>query len=205
MTPASSMRVLLLVLACMAVAGCASGGGRVSTLAGPDFSLAQGQRWAWQSPLAAGREAPTDPRVDNDIVRGALEHAVAGAMAGRGFERAQNPADAGYLIAIRVGLRTRSETREVPSPWIPRQRVVCGPRGCIPVLDVWGLHGPPPPATRTVEYLEGGVMLDIIDAGSGQLVWRGTIEDRVQPGRMPPQATIDAAIRGLVERIPTAD
>lgn len=169
----------------------------------PGFSARQGQSWSWQ-PLAAPPPEAVDPRVDNDIVRGAIERAVRAAMSARGFIEVADPQRAELLLSFRVGLTRRTELRETLAPSPVRQRVVCGPRGCIPVLDVWAWHGPPALSVRSVEYLEGGLMLDVLDAASGRLGWRGTIEERVQRGGMPPQTEIDAAVLRLIERIPLA-
>jgi hypothetical protein len=185
------------------LAGCASGGGRYGSLTEPGFSVREGQAWAWR-PTDRAMPGPADPRVDNDIVRNAIERGIRAAMASRGLVEATDPGEADLLVAYRVGLRRRVEQREeiAPPRPIPRQRVVCGPRGCVPVLDLWGWHGPPVTTTRTIEYLEGGVMLDVFDARSGRLGWRGTLEDRVQKDGLPPQATIDTAMRKLVAGMP---
>lgn len=185
----------------LALTGCASSGGRVSTMVEPGFEARPGQTWAWQ-PVAPSARPGADPRVDNDIVRGALERAIRTAMASRGFMEARDPARADLLLAFRVGLTRRTEQRQTPEPAMVRQRVVCGARGCVPVLDTWGWFGPPTPSVRTVEYLEGGVMLDVVDAASGRLGWRGTIEDRIHRDGLPPQDRIDAAMVTLLAKLP---
>lgn len=190
----------LVSTALLVLSACTSGGGRYSTLAEPGFSARPGQSWAWQ-PMRPLPGQISDPRVDNDIVRGALERAIRSAMSARGFVETDDAAAADLLLAYRVGLTRRTEQRETPAPPVLRQRVVCGARGCIPVLDTWAWYGAPVPSVRTVDYLEGGVMLDVFDAKTGRLGWRGTVDDRVQRDGMPPQAKVDEAIARLLGRL----
>jgi Domain of unknown function (DUF4136) len=195
----SSSRALLVWGLALLLSACASSGGRVSSMQEPGIDVRSGQSWTWQ---AMPHNGPGDPRVDNDIVLGALRRGIATALAERGLTEAVPGAAADWRVAFRVGLRDRTETREqIVSP-PPRQRVVCGPRGCLPVLDSWGWYGQPVTTTRTIEYVEGGVMLDVFDARTDRLVWRGTIEDRLEREGLPPQVKIDNAMRKLLASLP---
>lgn len=188
----------------MLLTACASNGGHQSVLVDPDFTARPGHTWAWQPADPKGRDN-LDARIDNDIVMRSLERAIRAALNGRGLYEAIDQNNADLHVAFRIGLTKRTELREGPEPVMVRQRVVCGPRGCIPVLSNWGWYGPPTPAPRPVEYFEGGLMVDIMDANSGRLVWRGTIKDRVQIDGMPPQSKVDQAVFRLIDRVPVSD
>lgn len=199
----TTLRIAVLALAAGLLAACATGGPRVSTLVEPDFAPRAGATYAWQ-PVQRTRPEELDPRVDNDIVRGRIERGLERAFEARGWRRA-DAVGADYLLSFRVGVRdareTRTETRE-PNPF-PATRIVCGVRGCVPI-SVWGWYGPPVTTTRTIEYVEGGVMVDLVERATGRLVWRSTIADRLVRPRMPSQEETDAAMARAVEGLPAA-
>ncbi|MFN7552523.1 MAG: DUF4136 domain-containing protein [Pseudomonadota bacterium] len=190
----------LTALALLLVA-CASTGPTVSSIAEPDFAPRAGATYAWQ-PVQRTRPEEIDPRVDNDIVRGRIERGLHRAFDAKGW-RSADAAGADYLLSFRVGVRDRSETRTElrdPNPF-PDTRIVCGRRGCMPI-SVWGWYGPPVATTRTIEYVEGGVMIDLVERATGRLVWRSTIADRLVRPRMPSQEETDAAMARAVADLP---
>jgi hypothetical protein len=191
------------LLAATLLAACASAP-RVTHILETGFAPPDGATFAWQ-PVARERAEELDPRVDNDIVRGLLQRAIERVLLDKGYRAEPDPARADLLVSFRVGVRDRREERqEVRSaPAIPTTRIVCGARGCVP-LTVWGWYGPPIVSTRTIEYTEGGVMVDLVDRASGRLGWRGTVSDRLHRGAVPAQAVVDEAMRAALATLPAA-
>jgi hypothetical protein len=199
-----SLRRAGVLLAAAMLAACASAPPRITHIVEPGFAPPVGATFAWQ-PVARERAEELDPRVDNDIVRGLLQRAIERALLDKGYRAEPDPARADLLVSFRVGVRDRREERqEVRSaPAMPSTRIVCGARGCVP-LTVWGWYGPPTVSTRTIEYTEGGVMVDLVDRASGRLGWRGTVSDRLHGGGLPDQATVDDAMRAALATLPAA-
>ena len=56
------------------------------------------------------------------------------------------------------------------------------------------------------EYTEGTLIIDLIDAGTNQLVWRGTATDTVDPGKSPDEIEkkLDKVMEALFENYPPA-
>src|SRR5439155_27050640 len=69
-------------------------------------------------------------------------------------------------------------------------------------------HAPPsnamPPLKMVHEYTEGTLILDVLDAATKSLVWRGTAQAEALPSVdvSTPQARIREAVRRILERFP---
>ena len=172
------MRVAsIALLACaIALASCAGPAGRVSVLQG-DRAVVSGAPVAW-APLAQNELQNGDPRIDNDIIRRRIRTGVENALTARGHRFVQNPDDAEYLVSYHIGLQDRQDLR-VDSMGPPRG-VVCGWRGCVSGFG-WGMYGAPRDI-RTVNYVEGTLMLDLTERSSGELAWRATSQRRLGRG-----------------------
>lgn len=148
-----------------------------------DFTRYHTYDWAPADALPTG-----DPRLDNnaffiDQFQGAVEKR----LAARGFARAGEGQTPDLLIHYHTNVSWRAE---------------------VDALDRslgYGAAGEYMPAVRTFE--EGTLVLDVIDARTKRMVWRGWAEDRFE-GAFDTQEgmerTIDRAVRELMERFPTA-
>jgi hypothetical protein len=187
------MRTFVLFVAVL-IASCASPGRRVSVLQG-DTAIASGAPVAW-APLAQNELQNGDPRIDNDVIRRRIRTAVEQALAARGHQFVQDPNDARYLVSYHIGLQDRQSLRV--DTMGPSHGVVCGWRGCVSGFG-WGMYGAPRDV-RTVNYVEGTLMLDLTERSSGELAWRATSQRRLDRGD-DSQERINAALLDMTRSL----
>ena len=182
------------IAACLPLVGCESPGGKVSVLTGQ--TPLTGATYAW-APAQAGSG---DPRVDNDIMRERIRTAIDTNLAAKGYSQV-DPAKAKLLVSYHVGLRSGTDY-SATSMGGPRG-VACGVRGCIGGYG-WGMYGAPMDVDiRSVNYTEGAVMLDLVDAASGKLAWRATSQKRVDE-KDATQDGLNAIVADMVKTLPPA-
>ena len=185
-----------LTVASLALAACESPGGKVSVLQGDAARVAPGSTYAW---APGGQPGSGDPRIDNDIIQGRIKNAVDGALAAKGY-RLADPSSATLLVKYHVGLQNRTDT-QVDTFGGPSPAVACGLRGCIGGYG-WGMYGAPMDIdVRNVDYVEGTMMLDLVDRASGKLAWRATSQKRVD-AQDADQAHLDAMVADMVKSLP---
>lgn len=185
-----------LTAASLALAGCESPGGKVSVLTGDTVRVAPGSTWAW---APGARPGSGDPRIDNDIIQGRIKTAVEGALAAKGY-RQVDASSANLLVQYHIGLQNKSETR-VDTFGAPGPAMACGIRGCIGGYG-WGMYGAPMDVdVRNISYVEGTVMLDMIDRASGKLAWRATSQKRLDQ-KDSDQAGVSAIVTDMVKSLP---
>jgi hypothetical protein len=187
------MRTFVLFVAVL-IASCAGSGGRVSVLQG-DTAIAPGAPVAW-APLAQNELKNGDPRIDNDIIRRRIRTGVEQALAARGHRFVQDPNDAKYLVSYHIGLQDRQNLR-IDTMGPPRS-VACGWRGCVSGFG-WGMYGAPRDV-RTINYVEGTLMLDLTARSSGELAWRATSQRRLDQGD-DSQERIDATLLDMTRSL----
>ena len=164
-----------LTAASFALTACGTSGGNVSVLKSDSVAVAPGSTWAWAPGAQPGSG---DKRIDNDIIQGRVKAAVEGALAGRGYRQVFDPSAANLLVQYHIGLQNRTETRVDTFGGPVGGPAACGIRGCIGGFG-WGMYGPPMDVdVRNINYVEGTVMLDLIDRASGKLAWRATSQKR---------------------------
>lgn len=180
------------VAACLPLAGCESPGGKVSVLTGQ--TPLTGSTYAW-APVQPGSG---DPRVDNDIMRERIRTAIDTNLAAKGYSQV-DAAQAKLLVSYHVGLKSGTDysATSMGGP----SGMACGIRGCIGGYG-WGMYGAPMDVDiRSVNYTEGAVMLDLIDAASGKLAWRATSQKRVDQ-KDGTQDGLNAIIADMVKTLP---
>ncbi|HEY9234196.1 MULTISPECIES: DUF4136 domain-containing protein [Phenylobacterium] len=181
--------------ALVVLAACAGPAGRVSVLQSDTVGIRPGSTFAWKPDATPGQG---DPRVDNDIIRGRVENAIVSALTARGYRQA-DPSTADLLVSYHIGLRDRTDTQVATTGGRPP--VVCGVRGCFHGFG-WGMYGPPMDIdVRTINYVEGTMMLDLTDRQTGKLAWRSTSQRRVDQGDAA-QATVNAIVADMVRSLP---
>ena len=130
-----------------------------------------------------------------------LKAAVEGALAGRGYRQVSDPSSANLLVQYHIGLQNRTETRVDTFGAPIGGPVACGVRGCIGGFG-WGMYGPPMDVdVRNINYVEGTVMLDLIDKASGKLAWRATSQKRLDQSDAD-QAGVNAIFADMVKTLP---
>lgn len=185
-----------LVLAMSGLAGCESAGGNVSVLQSSSVALAPGSTYAW-APVNDAVRTSADPRIANDIAQERLRTAVESALAAKGFRKVSDPGAAQLLATYHVGLENRAETRVDSYGGAPVR--ACGFRGCV---SGWGMYGPPQIDVRDINYVQGTLILDLVDRASGKLAWRATSDKRVDKDDAT-QAGLNAILVDMTKSLPS--
>jgi hypothetical protein len=172
---------LVIAISTLAVVGCATAitvGSHVDR--GLDFSRFRTYNWGPADSLPTG-----DPRLDkdsffNDHVQGAVERQ----LAAKGLELTRS-AMPELLIHYHATIARRMDVNRVD-----RGHGFCAGGDC--------------PA-EPLEYEAGTIVLDIVDARTNKLIWRGWAQNSVEqmlgdPDRMV--KTIDEAIKRMLRRLP---
>lgn len=165
--------IALVLGASVALTGCGTPAGNVSVMQSDSIAVTPGSTYAWAAVDNAQRQA-ADPRISNDIVQERLRNAVDAALSAKGYRKVANPADATLLARYHVGLEQRTETRVDNFGGPPV--AACGFRGCV---GGWGLYGPPMVDVQNINYTQGTLIVDLVDAKTGKLAWRATSDKRV--------------------------
>lgn len=174
-----SPRILIGIVAVTLSAGCATT--RVET----DFDRAVDfgalSTFAWTDPV---REEVEDPVLDSELLTRKVRRAAIAALQDMGYQEA-DPGDADFFVTYHTSSRERHFGSE------PRMMIALG-----------GAHGR---LHQTVfisdgfgyrSYQEGTLIIDVIDAGGMQLVWRGWTR-----GFVSKEHFTDEAVAGKVEEI----
>jgi len=143
---------------------------KVSVLQSATASITPGATYAWApavSPTGHG-----DPRIDNDIIRERIRTAVNANLGAKGYQLVSDPESAHLLVAYYVGLQPRTD-----------YRVDTFGGGYYGYGYGWGMYGAPSNVDiKTINYVDGTLILDLKDRASGQLAWRATSEKRINEG-----------------------
>jgi hypothetical protein len=145
---------------------------------GADFS--QFRTWDW----GAADALPTgDPRLDNNsLFKDRLEGALEKALAGRRLHRAAPGAAADILVHYHAAVNQRFQVNESEGN--------CVGADCRPGV---------------IEYEQGTLVIDMMDAKTNKLLWRGWAQDSVQgvidnQDRM--DRKVDEAVTKMMAQLP---
>jgi Domain of unknown function (DUF4136) len=128
--------------------------------------------------------------VDDVALGAAVVHSVDETLSGKGYRQETSRPDFLVKWHVSVGSRQRTTTMEAPTfrdvgPTPPSA-------------------GPSVPVMVTREYREGTLILDVVDAGSDTVVWRGSAQAELA-GPVEPKtrgARIQKAVSKILERFP---
>lgn len=174
-------RLLVLVLATAGLAACASDGGSAGVPQGPGVRVTvpatqlPGPRYAW-APMPHDYTEQADPRVLDPAFRQRLREAMDRALAAKGYQRVDSPADADWLAAYRVGVR--DQELKVPvqqgggSGPTRMNAIQCTSAGCSQLV-VPGNDGSLVLDMRRVTYVEGALQVEAIDPHTARVLWSG--------------------------------
>lgn len=154
------LRSFLVVCAALVLNACA--GIPVSTDYDPNWQLPASPAYAWMPhPMHA-----VDPMVDNDLVAARIYRAVDEQLAARGFNVAKSENDVNLLVTYHIGEEEKLDVNTFHSHY-----------GYYPCWHCWG-----PGFDSDVwvsQYTQGKLIIDMVDAKTKQLVWRGIASRRV--------------------------
>jgi len=168
-----------LTLSALALAGCATMNVSSHVERGVNFAQYRSFDWGPADALPTG-----DPRLDrNPFFKDHLEGAVEKQLATRGLERATS-GTADVLIHYHANITQRFEVNGVD-----RDRGYCYD-DCQP---------------RLIEYEEGTIVLDLVDAHTNRVIWRGWAQesvDKVIDNQDRMERQINQAVTKMMERFP---
>jgi Domain of unknown function (DUF4136) len=127
---------------------------------------------------------------DSQLVNERIANAIAGTLAGRGLVRSSEP-DV-YIVP-----RLEKETRQEVTSWGPGWYGSYGGYGFARWYGGWDWYGPSSYTVRDVEYAT--LTIDMVDARTGTLLWRGKGVRSVNPHWEPD--TVDRKVRKTVDKI----
>ena len=145
-------RVAAAALLALATTGCATMNVASHVERGLNFS--QFRTWEWGAPDGLPKG---DPRLDNNaFFNDHLQGAVEKAFAGHGYARVERGATPDLLIHYHANVNHRFQVNEAD--------VDCS-YNCQP---------------RTIDYEQGTLVIDVLNAHTNKLVWRGWAQDSVE-------------------------
>jgi hypothetical protein len=147
---------------------------------GTDFTRYRTYDWGPADALPTG-----DPRLDaNPFFSDAFQGAVEKQLAAKRLERVQRGTAPDLLLHYHASVNQRIDDA------VDRRYGYCGPEGCEP---------------RTVVSDVSTLVIDVVDARTNKLIWRGWAEDNLRAvigdqDRM--EKTIDQAVTRMLARFP---
>lgn len=142
--------------------------------------------FAWLEPATADVE---NPLLDSPLLGRKIERAVLATLAGRGFASTAAD-DADFLVTYHTSVRERVRDSGVNVGLTFGSGYSRGLRTIV-VGDQFGANS----------YQEGTLMIDIIDAGTDELVWRGWSTANVHPDRYTDEAVTEA-VQAILAKFP---
>jgi hypothetical protein len=172
---------IILAMTALVLTGCATMNVSSHVLSGADFTQYRTFEWGPADALPTG-----DPRLDRDpFFQDHVQGAIEKGLAGRGFARVSTDTP-DLLIHYHANISRRIDINR-----LDRERGYCYDDAC---------------GVRTVEKEAGTLVLDVIDARTNRLVWRGwaqhSVEDMLRDRDRMEQRINDAVTR-MLEQLPT--
>ena len=168
---------LLLLVGCFSV--------RVRTDWDPSTDFGSFQRYHWQEPP---RREDANPFADNDLLRLSVREAIEKALDARGFQSVATADEADFLVTWDLTLEEQLRAHGVSSGGFYGRRHYWG-----------GVHA----STTVRTYQESTLLIDLLDAESGLLVWRGWGSGIVRTrDRDRDRSRLDEGVRQILARFP---
>ncbi|MDB6061210.1 MAG: hypothetical protein JWM78_1313 [Verrucomicrobiaceae bacterium] len=140
----------------------------VSTDFDPEWHQPASATFAWLPKPAHS----VDPMVDNDLVAARIHRAVDEQLEAKGFTATASEAQASVLVTYHIGEEEKLDINTFHSNF-----------GYYPCWHCWG-----PGFDNDVwvsQYTQGKLVIDVVDAQTKKLVWRGVASRRVPDFKSP--------------------
>lgn len=187
-------RIGLLVLAALALAGCASGPA-VRTDSAPGVDFASYRTFGFVSPLSTDR-AGFHTLVSQQVVASARRE-----LEVRGLEFQPDPAQADLLVNVHAHVAEQLRVRTTPDPWVGTS-YWNHRRGR---YQPWPGHTrwPAPSRVDVDQFSQGRLSVDLIDRSRNMLIWEGVASKRLTQRTMNDLGpAIDGAIHDVFRPFP---
>ncbi len=137
---------------------------RAASLPGPTY--------AWV-PMPARLSAESDHRVQDPQLRARLQAALDKALQAKGYRRTDDLRQADIAVAYRAGVRDvqQASVRDDGLKTARETAVECRSDGCSQIV-VKGDNGVPALKVDTVDTVEGGLMVEVIQPSDIRVLWR---------------------------------
>jgi hypothetical protein len=182
----SRLRVSAVALAAT-LAGCSTM--KVATEYEASAPFEAYKTWAW---LAVDPGQDQAAAIRNPLVRKMVVEAVDREMAKKGFAKTSPDAGPDLYVTVIGAANRRIEVTSYGYAYAGPYAYA--PYGYYPVMAA-------PAATEMREVADGTLVLDLVDAKSKTLVWRGTASDSVTSVETV-RGTVDEAVRKMLENYP---
>lgn len=159
--------------------GCAAL--EVQTDYDPDIDFSRYKTYQW---VPGPQKVTGNPRLDNPLLDKRIRSAVEKELAAKGYVKAENGRP-DFKVAYHTALEMRSEYRTIDDFY----------RG----YGYYGYTGWGGRTTYVYQYEEGTLILDIIDAKTNSLVWRGTARAEIMEYRKNEKR--DKQLHNIVHRM----
>jgi hypothetical protein len=182
----NGLNLIIVVTLLFALAGCAT----TDVDRSVDFS--RYKTFAW----GEAKIKVTNPAYDSDLISKNIKTTVEGELAKRGIT--VNAKDPDFLISY----QTYTEKKETVAGGNPYGPYRLAPFRFYPYGFGWGwfpVYGYNPP--RVHSYTEGTLIIDIEDARSKEVIWRGTVSGNVDNTKKL-QRQIQKGIRAIMKKYP---
>lgn len=147
-------------------------------------SYTQWHNFAWEAPKQG---AVKNPILDSGILSTRVEKAVSETLAGAGYSKVAKPDEADFLVTYHTAMQLRNQ----PQPSISFAYGTFGPG-----FNTLFLTQPGPQQVK-----EGSLIIDVIDAKTRKLVWRGWITSGLLQSNYSQQA-VDRAVHRIFSKFP---
>ncbi|MGH0032707.1 MAG: DUF4136 domain-containing protein [Myxococcota bacterium] len=131
--------------------------------------------------------ASGNPRADNPLIHRRVRRAIADELERRGYAPSDTP---DMKIGYHVSTEQRLDVRTVDSYYGYGWR--------------YGVAGLPVTTTEVRQYEQGALIIDVVDAKTDTLVWRGVGEARLRSDPSPEQITerVNLAVQQILAEFP---
>lgn len=170
----------------------------------PSASL-PGTNYAWV-PMPPRLAAESDPRVQDPQLRVRLQSSLDKALLAKGYQRVDELRQADIAVAYRVGVRDarQANVRETGSGLESANEtaIECRSDGCSQLV-VADADGAPTIKVDTVDMVQGGLMIEVIQPADLRVLWRALYRGSVR-AQEAGSVDLDAIASSTLAQLPRA-
>ncbi len=192
----------LAAMACSVVAAAQAPASQV-TVSKAASSL-PGPRYAWIA-MPQRLAAETDIRVQDIQLRARIKAAIDKALQAKGYRLAETQSQADFNVAYRVGVRDMQDAKMVDNApaSAPEAAIECRAGGCSQIVARGG-DGSLRMKMETTDYVQGGLMVEVLEPGAIRVLWRALYTGTVHGAKDGTQARLDAVADQALAQLPKA-
>ncbi|BDU17083.1 DUF4136 domain-containing protein [Lysobacter auxotrophicus] len=168
-------------------------------------STLPGSTYAWV-PMPARLQAELDKRAQDPAFRTRLQASLDKALQAKGYRRIDDVRKADLAVAYRVGVQDvqqTSVTERMQQGGVVRESAMeCGPYGCSQILSK-GAEGVPTFKVHTVDTVEGGLQVEVIQPADIRVLWRALYRGSIK-AKDSGKLNLDAVATQTLASLPRA-